>query len=338
VRTYTANNSGLSPSAPGHLVADMAVDASGNLWIVQAINDHPINIKTPDNQWIALQFPFSGLLPWSIMIDDLNNKWIIDKGLGIVVYNDNYTPDNLSDDRWKRLTTAYGQGNLTNSTVNAIVQDHDLQIWIGTNEGITIMYDPTLLWTPDFQDAACPIIEGYCLLRDQQVNDIAVDGFNRKWIATEAGVYLVNLDGTELLAHFTTENSPLFDNRVRSLAIDQSTGEIFFGTAKGVVSYIGDAIEGLENAETLYAYPNPAIVDQESPIMFKGMKKFSKVKVANAAGRLVRELDSHGGEVAWDLMDSYGNRVTPGIYLVMVSDYDGKGAGITKVAIVERKN
>jgi hypothetical protein len=337
VRTYTAANSGLTPSAPGHLVGDMAVDDVGNLWIVQAINDYPLNMKTPDGQWMAYQAPYN-MLPWGIMIDDLGNKWIIDKGTGIVIFNDNFTPEILSDDRWLKLTTAFGNGNLPNSTVNAIVQDDDLQVWIGTNEGMTILYDPSLLWTSDFQDAACPIIDGYCLLRDQQVNDIAVDGYNRKWIATENGVYLVNLDGTELLEHFTSANSPLFDNRVRSLTIDGTTGEIFFGTSKGVVSYVGDAIDGLPDAENLYAYPNPIMADAETPVMIKGMKKFSTVKVATASGRLVRELDSHGGEVAWDLMDSYGNRVTPGIYLLMVSDPDGKGAGITKVAIVERKN
>ncbi|MBP8073248.1 MAG: hypothetical protein KAY96_00690 [Bacteroidia bacterium] len=337
VRTYTSANSGLRLGTAGHMVSGLVFDDVGNLWITQGLNNTQLNMLDPQGQWHAFVSPIP-LYAFGITVDDLGNKWIINNGSGLVVFNDNYTPEVLSDDRWIAITTAYGRGGLPNGTVNCVVQDHDLQIWIGTSEGVSIMYDPSLLWTNDFQDAACPIIDGYCLFRDQQVNDIAVDGYNRKWIATENGAFLVNLDGTEVLKHFTTENSPLLDDVVQSIAIDQWTGEVYFGTAKGTISYIGDAIEGRANAAELYAYPNPAILDQETAVMIKGMRRYSKVKITTVSGRLVRELDSHGGEVPWDLRDTYGNMVTPGIYLAFVADPDGKGAGITKIAILEKQN
>ncbi len=337
VRSYTAANSGLSLGSAGHMVGGLEFDEFGNLWIAQSLNNYPLQCLTPEGEWHSFQPPF-GLFPIGLKSDALGNKWIINNGLGVAVFNDNYTPDNPADDKWLNLTSEYGRGGLPNNTVLSIAEDHDLQIWIGTSEGVTIMYDPTLLFTNDFQDAACPIIEGYCLFRDQQVNDIVVDGYNRKWIATENGAFLVNLDGTELLQHFTAANSPLLDDDVRDIAIDPQTGEVFFGTAKGIISYIGDAIDGQVDAENLYAYPNPAFVDQETQIMIKGMRRYSKVKITTASGRLVRELDSQGGEVGWDLHDSFGNRITPGIYLVMVADPEGKGAGITKIAVIEKQN
>jgi hypothetical protein len=336
VRSHTSQNSGLHLGQAGHMIAGLAFDAYGNLWIAQGLNDVPLQCLTPDGRWYSYQPPFS-LYAFGLSVDELGNKWVINNGAGMAVFNDNFTPDDPSDDHWQQITTSYGQGGLPNGYVNCIAQDHDLQIWIGTIEGVTIMYDPTLLYTTDFQDVACPLIEGYCLFRDQKVNDIAVDGYNRKWIATENGVFLVNLDGTALLEHFTEANSPLLDNDVRTIAIDPGTGEVFFGTAKGIVSYIGDAIQGQSNADALYAYPNPAQVDQETPIMIKGMRRYSKVKIATTAGRVVRELESQGGEVPWDLHDAFGNRVTPGIYLVMVADPDGKGAGITKIAVLEKQ-
>ena len=254
-----------------------------------------------------------------------------------MVYHDNYTPDFPGDDRVKTLNTEVGRGALPNNSVYAIAQDLDQQIWIGTESGVTIYYDPSIIWTDQIQDAACPIIDGFCLLRDQRVNDIEVDAANRKWIATENGAYLVNEDGTEVLQHFTVENSPLFDNDVKTLAIDRSTGEVYFGTAKGVISFMSDAIQGSpELVQNLYAFPNPVQEDFSGRVMIKNLDQETRVKITTPTGFVVRELDSFGGEVPWDLTDTYGKRVPPGIYVVMVATADGESAGITKIAVIER--
>ncbi|HHG83782.1 MAG TPA: hypothetical protein ENJ82_03450 [Bacteroidetes bacterium] len=334
VATYTEANSGLVSGASQNLIGGLATDEFGNLWIAQRLTGIPINVKTPAGEWYAFTPPFQ-ISSIGMIIDDFNNKWIISSGQGLVVFNDNYTLDDPSDDRSMAINSSFGSGGLPNKSVFAVAQDLDQQIWIGTSEGVTIIYDPSVLWTSDFQDAACPIIDGFCLLRDQRVNDIAVDGANRKWLATENGVYMVNEDGTVLLRHFTSQNSPLFDNNVRAVAIDHATGEVFFGTQKGIVSYMGDAIDGQEDAAQLYAFPNPVPDDYEGVVMIKGMKSFSKVKITDVAGRLVRELDSQGGEVPWDRRDAFGQRVRPGIYLAMVANAAGEGSGIIKIAILE---
>lgn len=337
LRTYTSDNSGLPASARGHLIGGIAFDEQGNMWVAQYDNPLNLSVKTPEGEWHSFQCPYP-LYPLGITCDAFGNKWIINNGIGIVVFNDNGTLDFAGDDQWRTLTTSYGNGNLPTTSVYAITVDHDQQVWIGTSEGVTVFYDPSVLWSNDFQDAACPIIEGYCLLRDQSVLDIEVDGDNRKWLATETGVFLVNLDGTELIEHFTISNSPLFDNGVKTMAIDPSTGEIFFGTQKGVLSYMGDAIAAHENGDELFAYPNPVRLNEEVPVVVKGMPAFSGVKIATASGKLVRQLSSVGGEVTWDLNDQFGNKVVPGIYLIMVANPEGQGAGITKIAVLEPQN
>ena len=335
VRQYNDENSGLLSTGGRNRVSGLAMDDLGNLWVTQIINDWPIHVLTPEGEWHRMK-P-TDMDPIGLIVDDYDTKWIINQGKGLIAYHDNYTPGDPSDDRYKSLTTEFGKGQLLDNSVYSIAQDLDEQIWVGTETGVTIFYDPSIIWTNDFQDAACPIIDGFCLLRDQRVNGIAVDAANRKWLATQNGAYLVNEDGTELLLHFTTQNSPLFDNDVKAITIDQSTGEVFFGTAKGTIGYVGDAIMGNDSlVSQLYTFPNPVYEDFQGRIMIKNMNQNSRVKIVTTSGMVVRELDSFGGEVPWDMLDSYGNKVPPGIYLVMVATADGESAGITKLAILER--
>ena len=41
--------------------------------------------------------------------------------------------------------------------------------------------------------------------------------------------------------HFLSSNSKLLSNNIESIAIDDKTGEVFFGTDKGLCSYMSDA-------------------------------------------------------------------------------------------------
>ena len=335
VEYFNADNSGLLETGDRNRVSGLSTDQFGNLWVTQIVNDFPIHVRTPEGAWYRMN-P-TNMSPIGLIIDDYDNKWIVNQGQGLVVYHDNFTPEDPSDDRVKKLTTEIGRGGLLDNSVYTVAQDRDQQIWIGTESGVTIYYDPSIIWTDQIQDAACPLIDGFCLLRDQRVNDIEVDAANRKWLATENGAYLVNEDGTEVIYHFTTENSPLFDNDVKTLAVDQSTGEVLFGTAKGLVGFIGDAIQGRpEMVDSLYAFPNPVQEDFSGRVMIKNTDQNSRIKITTPNGQLVRELDSNGGEIPWDLTDTYGKRVPPGIYVILVATADGESAGVTKLAVIER--
>ena len=86
------------------------------------------------------------------------------------------------------------------------------------------------------------------VLSGENILSMAVDGANRKWIGTaDGGLFLLSPDGLKTIAHFTKSNSPIFSNRVNSLAIDDKSGEVFIGTSRGLVSYRSNAIEPFLN-------------------------------------------------------------------------------------------
>jgi hypothetical protein len=43
-----------------------------------------------------------------------------------------------------------------------------------------------------------------------------------------------------------------------------------------------------------------------------------------------------GGQAIWDGNDTAGNRVSPGIYIAMVADKEGKNSGIAQFVILDR--
>jgi hypothetical protein len=338
---WTPRNSNLSGSGNIGLPNDfrcggIAYDRNGVLWAAGFLAEKNLNALDPaDSTWKRMHVP--GMSPIGIIVDDWNNKWIISQDEGLVVFNENGTLDNLNDDQFKKLSSDPGRGGLVNNSVYAIAKDLRGHIWVGTLEGIMVFANPSAIFTSNFADASCPVIEGFCLLRDQRVTAIAVDGANRKWIGTTNGVYLVNAQGNKLLQHYTTENSPLFENEIRDIVIEPETGEIFIGTSRGLLSLMGDATAGEEDSENLYVYPNPILPDYDGPIAINGSVKDSEVRITTVSGRLVRALNSTGGQTIWDGKDTAGNPLAPGIYLALVTAKDGSGAGIAKFVILSRE-
>lgn len=69
-----------------------------------------------------------------IQIDEFNTKWIqLPRGNGILVYNENLTLDDDSDDLIKVLGAGAGNGNLHTSFVNCLAVDKQGEVWVGHN-------------------------------------------------------------------------------------------------------------------------------------------------------------------------------------------------------------
>jgi hypothetical protein len=140
----------------------------------------------------------------------------------------------------------------------------------------------------------------------------------------------------EQLQHFTTENSPLLSNIVQSIAIDSTTGEVFFGTENGLCSYMSDATQPNEEMtkDNVWAYPNPVTPDYTGPITITGLSYDADIKILAANGALVNEGRSNGGTYSWDGCDQQGRRVASGIYMVATATSDGNKGTVCKIAIV----
>jgi len=175
------------------------------------------------------------------------------------------------------------------------------------------------------------------LLKTESVTSIVVDGGNRKWVGTaSSGVFLLSPDAEEQIAHYTNENSPLPDNNISSLAYNGRTGEVFIGTAKGLVSIRGEATNGgtTHNEALAYAYPNPVRPDYTGPIAIAGLVRDARVKITDVSGTLVYETRATGGQVVWDGNDYNGTRAASGVYLVFSANSEGTESFVTKLVFL----
>ncbi len=325
-------------------VAGLAFDAEGDLWVTNSNCNSPVSVRTAGGGWRS--FSPGAVLNNNTLLGDVlpsrenRLKWIIrPRGNGLLVFNDNGTLSEPGDDQYKVLNTAEGSGKLPSLDVYSMAEDLDGEIWVGTGKGVAVFYAPDAVFSGgDFDCQQILIEQGgnvQILLETEAVSAIAVDGADRKWLGTQSsGVFLVSADGTEQLLHFTAEDSPLPSNTITSLAIDGETGEVFFGTDQGIVSYRGTATEGGLTNACAKVFPNPVRETYTGPIAITGLVRDSDVKITDVAGNLVYRTTSAGGQAIWPGTDMGGNRVSTGVYLVFASDPEGNTKCNTKVLVV----
>ena len=275
-----------------------------------------------------------------LFIDNIGQKWVVvPSGVGLVVYNDNNTIEDVQDDQDRILNSALGSGNLPSTSVYSLAKDRDGEIWVGTNKGVAVFYNPENVFTGNDFDAQQILVtvDGYVeyLLANETVTAIAIDGANRKWLGTQnAGIFLVSPDGTEQIHHFTEENSPLFSNTITDIAINNQTGEVYIGTSKGLISYISDATQGYESHQNVTVYPNPVRPDFNGIIAIKGLVEDADIKITDLNGTLVLETTALGGQAVWDGKNGYGERVQTGVYLVFSSNSFGTETNVAKILFI----
>jgi hypothetical protein len=174
------------------------------------------------------------------------------------------------------------------------------------------------------------------MLKTETITSIAVDGANRKWIGTSgSGAYLLSADGTAQILNFNEQNSPLLSNNIVSLAVDNKTGDVWFGTTKGVQSYRGNATEGEAKFTKVYTFPDPVREDFTGNVTITGLIKDTQVKITDISGNLVFETVSDGGQATWDLKNYTGRRVATGVYLVFCASKDGSQSCVTKMLVIK---
>jgi hypothetical protein len=313
-------------------------DKDYNLWVVNSTVNNPLCLLKTDGSWHSYNFPvnppflkisLSGVFAGEMLIDSYDQKWVDFNETGVLVFNE-------KTNRYQFLTTDEGSGHLPTNDVRSMVEDREGQVWIGTSGGIVVFYNPSAVLSGSNFDGQQVLLlqdENYqYLLETDIVASIAVDGANRKWFGTEAsGAFLMSADGTKQILHFTEENSPLLSNNVTSIGINQKTGEVFFGTERGICSYRGDATEGGETCEDYYVFPNPVSHDYHGPIAIQGLVANASVKITDVSGQVVYQTKSKGGLATWDGNNFQGQRAKTGIYLVYVTNDDGSATCVTKM-------
>jgi len=323
-------------------ISDLKFDDNGNLWGLNSEVNHPLFVKTKDNEWFSFGMNQDrlGLFFDDLIIDQYNQKWgILGRG-GLFVYNDNSTISDANDDQYKILKNSVGQGNLPSMGVYSIAEDLDGEIWVGTDKGIGIFYNPSAIFSGNNFDAQQVLIQegdyGQYLLSEEKIKCITIDGANRKWIGTEkTGVFLISEDGMEEIQHFTAENSPLFSNNIYDITINPENGEVFIGTEKGLISYRSDATTGVKTQEETHVFPNPVRETYNGPIAINGLITNANIKITDIDGNLVFEDFAKGGQAIWNGKNKNGERASTGVYLVFSTDINGLEKMVSKILFVK---
>jgi len=323
-------------------ISDLKFDDDGNLWGLSSEVSRPLFVKTKNGEWYSFTM-YQGeadLFFDDLIIDQYNQKWgIIGRGGGLFVYNDNNTIENALDDQYKILNTSTGNGNLPSLQTYSIAEDLDGEIWVGTDNGITVFYNPSAVFSGSNFDAQQILIQegnyGQYLLSEEKVKCITIDGANRKWIGTEkSGVFLLSEDGTEEIQHFTSENSPLFSNNIIDITINPENGEVFIGTGEGLISYRSDATIGATTQEETHVFPNPVRESYNGPIAINGLVSNANIKITDIDGNLVFEDFAKGGQSIWDGKNKNGERASTGVYLVFSTDINGLEKMVSKILFI----
>lgn len=356
LRHYSCDNSRLNSIRPDdeekkrrYVSTSGAVyDQDHNLWLINNEVDTIINIIKADGTWTKIYDEKIKGYPTCdfIHFDRKGRVWINSRRYspGIYMLDYNGTIDNTSDDQSILRSTITNQDGISYSPYffYCMTEDHNGEIWIGTDIGLFVISDPDQFANTNFHytQIKVPRNDGtnYAdyLLNNTTITCIAVDGANRKWIGTTSGVYLVSADGMETIYHFTTDNSPLISNNINYIAIDPKSGQVMIATDKGLIAYNNDAADPEETLEksNVLAYPNPVKPEYNGYITIKGLTKNCSVKITSPNGQLIASGTSNGSIFTWNGRDKQGKRVASGVYSVMATDEEGKESVVTKIIMI----
>ena len=343
VKHYDSSNSPLQNSdanTPETKVCGLAMDKSGNLWVTQPDGNGSIRILKPDGSWILFPVTFGAPVTGDNISTENGQMWIIlPAGHGLFIIDYNNTPDVFSDDRTRKLTVMDSDGKIINNVFSA-AEDLDGNIWIGTDQGPVIYNNPGLIFEEEPRGTRIKVARNDgsgladFMLGTETITAISVDGANRKWLGTKSsGAYLLAADGSEVIKSYNTSNSPIFSDSIVSLAVENITGEVWFGTSEGVLSVRELATSGRQSFSNVYSFPNPVRENFTGNVTITGLMKDTQVKITDISGNLVYETVSEGGQASWDLTTYNGRRVRMGVYLVFCATIDGTESYVTKILV-----
>ncbi|MDR6968692.1 ligand-binding sensor domain-containing protein [Flavobacterium arsenatis] len=311
-----------------------AFDKTGNLWITNSMVLNGLKVLKTNNQWQRFETDDfedpEDLYYDQLVIDKNGTKWFTSNH-GIMAFNE-------TTNVFKRITEG-DEGNLPSRLTRTIAIDNRNQLWIGTTKGLRVLSSVDR-YNSDEQMTSNAIIimeEGVAqeLMYEQFITDIVVDGANNKWIGTaESGVFQVSSNGQQILQRFTITNSPLPSNSINDIDINPITGEVFFATTKGMVSFKGFSTTGNDNLQNVKVYPNPVRPEYYGTVKITGLLDKARIKITDIEGNLVHETVSEGGTIEWDTTAFGKYKVASGVYMIFISAQDGIETKVKKVMII----
>lgn len=318
-------------------VTGLSFDQEGNLWAANNSAQRPLVAFRPDgtSQSFSLSNCTNDIGTFELAVDQLGYKWLMmtNSSTGIVVFDEGEM-DDPTDDRCRIINTS--NSVLPTNEVNELQVDRDGAIWVGTNLGAVVFqcdpFNGECVGTRPFVT-----VDGFGanLLEDQNVQAIGVDGANRKWFGTAAGLFIMSPEGNNQIAHLTADNSPLFSSSITAIAFDDELGIAYIGTTEGLISLRTEATgaDSFHDSNVL-VFPNPVRPGYDGPIAIKGLAENSTVKITDVSGQLVFETEALGGQAIWYGRDYNDRKVNTGVYLVYATSRSSNDPLVTVAKIL----
>ncbi len=337
-RVFTPSNSNLSSSN----ILELFLDSQSAVWMNSYGSGIDV-LKISGSDTTLVNFttnePTGGLASaFTLSLAEYNGGMLIGHfRLNSVDYLD-YGASllNKQDDRWYHLEIPSTFNILE---VRTIAVDKTKSVWFGFDIGVGRFKGSGISdWTnPDKWDDSS-------VLRSKVINHIFVDRNNNKWFATDGEGLYYFINNSAQFVHFSIDNSGLPDNTVYWVAEDTAAENLvlWIGTSRGLSRFeiLDDTVNPTPNGQ-IYAYPNPVNAALEHRyVTFQNIPENALVSIFTLAGDLIKQWDFRfgsndlrDGALEWDLKNSDGKRIAPGIYFFTVSSVE-LGSIVGKFAVI----
>jgi len=314
------------------IIGQTAFDSQGRAWVVNIGGDAPENmlvVFNSDGSSVGFNNPNptqNSARGFNIAIDANNTKWVGNhfNGEGGLYYFNERVAGNL---------TTSTVPNLLRNWFTSIVYDRFMNlVWLGTANGLAVINNPSAVLSgsnnPNLSITVNRLLEG------QHINNIFIDAIGNKWISTRNGIWVLSIDGSEVIARFTTNNTPLFSNNIRAIVINPENGLVYIGTGEGL--FIANGTVLMPQTEySITVYPQPFNINRDREIVIEGLTTDSDIRIITPDGILVRSIFTSSRRAVWDGKDNNGNTVPPGVYLIISSSTVANTSGAGKIAVVK---
>ncbi len=188
-------------------------------------------------------------------------------------------------------------------------------VWVMSEDDLRLYVNNATAQTPKLFDKLGPVAE------PGSVHPLEITSDGSVWMAADGGVRVYHPNGTR--EDFTTANSALASNTVRTIRREVGSNALWFGTTGGLNRYDPDYVAPpAPPLASLHVrvFPNPVtLTNLGFGLRLTGEGTAYRGGVYGIDGRRVRPVVVSGnGAVVWDGRDDKGELVPPGIYFVHV--------------------
>ena len=206
-------------------VGSLFVDHAGTLWVGA---DDALNRFEPQREQFQ-RFSSTPREPfqYGAITQDANGAlWLASPGYGL------YRFDPRTAQFTSYRNTPADARSLSNDGVNTVYVDHEGTIWAGTNSGLNKFDQSNQKFTTYYERDG---------LASSVVKGILEDRLGDLWLSTSDGLSRFNPRTKAFKNYYSTDGLP-GNEFVQGAASRSSTGEMFFGSSKGLLTFFAEGV------------------------------------------------------------------------------------------------